>query len=317
MIDALHPVRVPTNEEEALRDVVRAREAVRGDLMRARQRLSKLLLRHDVRYEDTASAWTVAHRAWLTGVDLGERGAQITLLEYLGAIDAIVIRRDALEKTTASWCPARRGSRPSPGCGACAGSTRSPQSGCAPRSASSRASRSPGSSASYLGLTPSEDTSGEKRRQGAITKTGSRHARRLLVERSLALPPPAGEGTDAQAPPGQPARSHHRDLLASATPPAPCLATTRHSTRQAPHDRRGRRRPRAHRILLGTRERRRTTDAPRRLKRRQEPLATTRESIRDLSMSSPPRGPRSILDSRALTTKTGPAETVANPCTRV
>src|SRR5205085_10370433 len=61
MIDALHPVRVPTSEEEALRDVVRAREAVRGDLMRARQRLSKLLLRHDVRYEDTASAWTVAH----------------------------------------------------------------------------------------------------------------------------------------------------------------------------------------------------------------------------------------------------------------
>ena len=56
-------VRVPTGEEEALRDVVRAREAVRGDLMRARQRLSKLLLRHDIRYEDTASAWTVAHRS--------------------------------------------------------------------------------------------------------------------------------------------------------------------------------------------------------------------------------------------------------------
>src|SRR3954447_12249227 len=56
MIDALHPVRVPSGLEEALRDVVRAREAVRGDLMRARQRLSKLLLRHDVRYQDTASA---------------------------------------------------------------------------------------------------------------------------------------------------------------------------------------------------------------------------------------------------------------------
>jgi transposase len=105
MIDGLHPVRVPTSEEEALRDVVRAREAVRGDLMRARQRLSKLLLRHDVRYEDTASAWTVAHRGWLTSIDLGERGAQVTLLEYLGAIDAIVIRRDALEKTIAELIP--------------------------------------------------------------------------------------------------------------------------------------------------------------------------------------------------------------------
>jgi len=59
MIDGLHSVRVPSSGEEALRDVVRAREAVRGDLMRARQRLSKLLLRHDVIYEDTASAWTI------------------------------------------------------------------------------------------------------------------------------------------------------------------------------------------------------------------------------------------------------------------
>ena len=55
MIDALHAVRVPTPEQESLRDLVRAREDVRVDLMRARQRLSKLSLRHDVRYEDTTS----------------------------------------------------------------------------------------------------------------------------------------------------------------------------------------------------------------------------------------------------------------------
>ena len=96
MIGGLHPVRVPSNEEEALRDLVRAREDIRGDLMRARHRLSKLLLRHDVRYEDTGSAWTAAHRGWLSKVDLGERAAQATLLDYLGAIDALVVRRDAL-----------------------------------------------------------------------------------------------------------------------------------------------------------------------------------------------------------------------------
>jgi transposase len=56
MIDALRPVRVPTGEEEAIRDLVHAREDLRGDLMSARHRLSKLLLRHDVRYEDTTSA---------------------------------------------------------------------------------------------------------------------------------------------------------------------------------------------------------------------------------------------------------------------
>ena len=54
MIDGLHAVRVPSDEEEALRDLVRAREDLRGDLMRARQRLGKLLLRHDIRYEEAA-----------------------------------------------------------------------------------------------------------------------------------------------------------------------------------------------------------------------------------------------------------------------
>jgi hypothetical protein len=73
MIDAVRAVRVPSVEEEALRDLVpRARRSAR-DLMRARQRLSKLLLRHDVRCEDAASTWTVRHRAWLRAQDLGGR----------------------------------------------------------------------------------------------------------------------------------------------------------------------------------------------------------------------------------------------------
>src|SRR5829696_2609803 len=63
MIDGLHAVRVPSSEEEALRDLVRAREDIRGDLMRARHRMSKLLLRPDVRFE--GGAWTQHHRRWL------------------------------------------------------------------------------------------------------------------------------------------------------------------------------------------------------------------------------------------------------------
>ena len=81
-----------------------AREALRGDLMRGRQRLSKLLLRHDVIYEDTASAWTARHRAWLTKLDLGG-GAQLTLPDYLHAIDAMVIRRDALQAAIGELVP--------------------------------------------------------------------------------------------------------------------------------------------------------------------------------------------------------------------
>src|SRR5215207_3332410 len=64
MIDGLHGVRVPGREEEALRDLIRAREDLRGDLMRARHRLSKLLLRHDLRYEAAGGTWTQRHRDW-------------------------------------------------------------------------------------------------------------------------------------------------------------------------------------------------------------------------------------------------------------
>jgi transposase len=84
----LHPVRVPSGEEEALRDLVRARDAVRMDLMRSRHRLSKLLLRHGIRFED-GHAWTDRHRAWLATITLPWPAAQSTLLDCQGAIDAL------------------------------------------------------------------------------------------------------------------------------------------------------------------------------------------------------------------------------------
>ncbi len=112
MIGGLHPVRVPSGEEEALRDLVRAREDIRGDLMRSRHRLSKLLLRHDIRYEDTASAWNATHRAWLSRIELGDRAAQATLLDYVGAIDALVVRRGTIEKTISELVPLSPWARP-------------------------------------------------------------------------------------------------------------------------------------------------------------------------------------------------------------
>jgi transposase len=182
MLGGLCAVRVPSSEEEALRDLVRAREDLRGDLMRARQRLGKLLLRHEIRYEDTASAWTTHHRAWLAKVELGERGAQATLTDYLGAIDTLVCRRTELEATIAELVP------DSPWAGTVARlrclrgvDTLSAVGLCAEVGDFERFERA-GQLMSYLGLVPSEDSSGERRRQGAITKTGSRHARRLLVE---------------------------------------------------------------------------------------------------------------------------------------
>lgn len=182
MIDGLHAVRVPGTQEESLRDLVRAREDIRGDLMRARHRMSKLLLRHDVRFDGTAAAWTTHHRRWLAAVDLGDRGAQITLLDYLGAIDALLVRRDTLESTIDELIPdspwadtigrlrCLRGIDTLSAVGLCA------EIGDWQRFAKA------GQVMSYLGLVPSEASTGSSRRLGSITKTGSGHGRRLLVE---------------------------------------------------------------------------------------------------------------------------------------
>jgi transposase len=177
----LHAVRVPGPEEEALRDLVRAREAVRVDLMRCRHRLSKLLLRHGIRFED-GRAWTERHRAWLNGVTLDHDAAQVTLVDAIGAVDALVHRRDQLERgiiarlPSSCWAPqiARlrclRGVDTLTAAGLCA------EIGDFERFARAEQLMS------YVGLVPCESTTGEQRRLGAITKTGSGHARRLLVE---------------------------------------------------------------------------------------------------------------------------------------
>jgi transposase len=177
----LHPVRVPGDEEEALRDLVRARDAVRVDLMRCRHRLSKLLLRHGIRFDD-GRAWTDRHRDWLQTVTLDWPAAQATLLDARGAVDALCHRRDAVEREIVAMLPAcpwalqvgrlrcLRGVDTLTAVGLCA------EIGDFERFARAEQLMS------YVGLVPSEATTGQQRRLGSITKTGSGHARRLLVE---------------------------------------------------------------------------------------------------------------------------------------
>jgi transposase len=177
----LHPVRVPGDEEEALRDLVRAREAVRVDLMRTRHRLSKLLLRHGIRFDD-GRAWTERHHAWLRTVCFDWPAAQATLLDARGAIDALCHRREQLEREIIALLPTSpwqvqvgrlrclRGIDTLTAVGLCA------EIGDFERFARAEQLMS------YIGLVPSEFTTGQQRRLGAITKTGSGHARRLLVE---------------------------------------------------------------------------------------------------------------------------------------
>jgi transposase len=182
MIDALHAVRVPTPEQEALRDLVRAREDVRVDLMRARQRLSKLLLRHDVRYEDTTSRWGERHRRWLAQVDLGQPGAQASLSDYVGAVEALELRRGTLEAAIAALVPQTPCAQTVARLRCLRGIDTLSAVGLAVEIGEFERFQRPGQLMAYVGLVPCEHSTGQTRRQGHITKSGSQHARRLLVE---------------------------------------------------------------------------------------------------------------------------------------
>jgi transposase len=178
----LERVRVPSGEEEALRDLVRAREDVRGDLMRARHRVSKLLLRHDQRFSAGQRAWSQRHRDWLRRVELDDPLAQLVLADYLAAVEALVIRRDSLERRIAALVPGSPWSELVPRLRCLRGiDTLSAVGLCAEVGDFERFARA-GELMSYLGLVPSEHSTGDRRRLGSITKSGSRHARRLLVE---------------------------------------------------------------------------------------------------------------------------------------
>jgi transposase len=177
----LHAVRVPGAEEEALRDLVRARDAVRGDLMRGRHRLSKLLLRHGHRFDD-GRAWSDRHRAWVAGIQLAYPAAQDTLIDAVGAIDALVHRRDQLERSIMAMLPNSSWATQAGRLRCLRGIDTLTAAGlCAEIGDFERFARA-GQLMSYLGLVPCENTTGTQRRLGAITKTGSGHARRLLVE---------------------------------------------------------------------------------------------------------------------------------------
>jgi transposase len=177
----LHAVRVPGDEEEALRDLVRAREAVRVDLMRGRHRLSKLLLRHGQRFDD-GPAWTERHRAWLGSVDLGWPAAQLVMMDLRGAVDALVHRRDQIEREIVALLPASPWTVQAGRLRCLRGvDTLTAVGLCAEIADFERFARAE-QLMSYIGLVPSESTTGQQRRLGSITKTGSGHARRLLVE---------------------------------------------------------------------------------------------------------------------------------------
>jgi transposase len=176
----LEPIHVPSPEQEAARDLVRAREDARLDRMRDRHRLSKFCLRHG-RMLPTSS-WTVVRRTWLGEQRFEHAAEQLTFDTYVHAVDLVDARIGKLEQAigeTAEQEPWRQlvaRLRCLRGIDTLTALALVAEIGDFNRF------RSAAEFMAFVGLVPSEHSSGEKRRQGTITKVGNSHARRLLVE---------------------------------------------------------------------------------------------------------------------------------------
>ena len=178
----LSPVRVPGPPEEAMRDLVRAREDLRMDLMRARHRLGKFLLRHEIRFEGPGKNWTKRHLEWLAKLCFDDPAAAAAFADYFGGVEALLHRRSELDRQIEGLIPSSPWAREVGRLRCLRGiDTLSAIGLCVEIGDFARFGRA-GQLMSYLGLVPSEHSSGESRRLGSITKSGSRHGRRLLVE---------------------------------------------------------------------------------------------------------------------------------------
>jgi len=229
-------VTIPSADQEAARDLVRAREDCRGDLMSARHRVSKLLLRQGIIYSG-GRTWTGKHETWLRGQRFDAVPLQLAYDTALDTMLATVDRRDRLDEAIA---------------GMAADSPFTPvvtRLGCLRGVATLTAfglaveigdwDRLTGRSiGAYLGLVPTEYTSGNSRSQGSITKTGNGHARRLLIEAAWHHRQPYRPGVDLRrrwdaASPAARARGqqanrrlHHRWVSFDARKKRPVVANT-------------------------------------------------------------------------------------------
>lgn len=181
----LTSVYVPRVEDEAIRDLCRARDAARLTLKAAKQRLKSFLLRQGLNYVGRAD-WNEAHKRYLSKVVCPTAAQQIVFQEYLHAVDEQVDRLDRLEtellETAPTWrlFPVVQALQALRGVQTIVAITVVAELGDLTRF------DNPRQLAAFVGLIPSEYSSGEKRRQGGITKTGNGRARRALTEAAWA-----------------------------------------------------------------------------------------------------------------------------------
>jgi transposase len=178
----LTAVWVPDEEQEAMRDLTRARDDLKAQERKARQQLNAYVLRHGHAWPSNRTRWTRTHYNWLESLTFGHDWQQVVLQEYIDAVKA-ASRRVAditaqMERVLPQWslAPVVSSLVALRGIDKLAAMVLLAELGDISRF------DSPKQLMAYLGLVPSEHSTGRRRRQGAITKTGNGHARRMLVE---------------------------------------------------------------------------------------------------------------------------------------
>jgi transposase len=181
----LTSVRVPPASDEAVRDVCRARTDAVDDVKRAKQRLLSFLLRNGYNYQGGTN-WTQKHMNYLRHLVLADSNQKIVLEEYIQAVDSGIERVERLELKMRElleeweWKPVVEALMAMKGFQIVAAMITISELGDLTRFGHPRQLMA------FLGLVPSEDSSGNRRRQGAITKCGNSHARWLLIESAQA-----------------------------------------------------------------------------------------------------------------------------------
>ena len=180
------PIYIPEREDEAIRDLSRAREDAMIIQKSARQRLKSFLLRHNIRYAGKAR-WTEKHLRWLADeVRLPNAAQQVVFQEYVNTVTEAAARMERILKEIHHYVkcwrmyPVIEALMAMRGVQMVVAVTIVSELGDIKRFKSAKQLMS------YLGLTPSEYSSGERTKRGGITKTGNRHARRILIEAAWA-----------------------------------------------------------------------------------------------------------------------------------
>lgn len=178
----LTAVRSPTPAEEAARDLCRAREDAKQDRMRCRHRLSKFLLRRGVSYTAGRRHWTQAHHAWLGQLSFDDCSAQAVFDDYRLAVAQVDARIAALDRKLEALAQAPAYRRAVGALRCFRGIDTRTALGLVTELHGIERFGRPRALMAFVGLVPSEASSGERQRRGAITKAGNDHARKLLIE---------------------------------------------------------------------------------------------------------------------------------------